>query len=246
MRLGLLPHKAVDLFEHREKRSERFQRQGVGSIAERVFRVRVNLHEDPIGAGSDSQAELGIPIVTSEVAPSPQTFPQDILEEVAFYEPEARTKPSCDAETQTPSLIWPPNEQRDAPLELGWGRLAATTCGWQANESVYVVLKLPDDSSRAADIRAITQTERTGDGYVIGVTYDTSLDDPPGHYVITFDEYGRSIEYSRDILLPSGPRLLWDWDDGAKTNSQLLLYNFAPDERVRLIAYGRTPEHGCR
>ncbi|MFC1878915.1 hypothetical protein ACFLZW_03280 [Chloroflexota bacterium] len=99
------------------------------------------------------------------------------------------------------------------------------SCGWQDQETVNITLTLPDG-------RIVTETAKFE--YPSAVIFEYKphiLEDPPGNYDFVFEGQSGQVEYNIDVKQPIGPRFYWD-DDGT-----LILYNFSPNEKVRIFAY---------
>jgi hypothetical protein len=131
-------------------------------------------------------------------------------------------------------VIWPPGYLWTQTLELGWGRLSAHTCGWGPDEAVRVKLTLPDGTTVSEKAEA---TLAAGEGYGVARTYTTAVDGPEGVYTLQMEGISGTVEYSRPFVAPTGPRLLWERSGGTAGSDDLFLYNFAPSETVRLLAY---------
>lgn len=195
---------------------------------------------EDVPAGDDDEEEgMSVPVETFSISPYHQTTPEDLLQEVMFFGAGGWGGPECYASLQHPTVIWPLDYQQDRPLELVWGVVSAYTCGWQPNELVHVTMEFPDGRSISQDVRATMQLEGLWEGYGVAFDYVTGLNDPPGLYTVVFEGNSGVVEYSRHVIEPSGPRLLWDWDENLNDNGELFLYNFEPNEFIRLCAYKR-------
>jgi hypothetical protein len=108
--------------------------------------------------------------------------------------------------------------------------LGIRVCGWQPEEAVTVTLVYPDTSSESQAVFAELD-EDFEDDFRVDFEHTPDLSDLTGQYTFTFAGESGQVSHIVDVILPTGPRL-YEEDDG-----QLLLYNFAPGERVRLFAY---------
>ena len=95
-------------------------------------------------------------------------------------------------------------------------------------------MTLPDGRSVSREEQALI------DGGVI-LTYGTDLNDPTGSYTLRFE--GKTGEIQCSVYVETESCLFEYWkknkDDEYWSKSKLTLYNFEPNERVRLFAYNR-------
>lgn len=162
-----------------------------------------------------------------EFSPSNHTLPEDVLEEVQISFGGGGAHPCWSGEEyQGPTLL---TDLAESEIELKQ-TLRIYTCGWEPDERVITTLKFPDG-------RSISQTQWADPIlYNIDFEYKTGLSDPLGEYILTFEGKTELIEHSFLLKEVQGARL-YDEDDGT-----LFLYNFQPNEQVRLIAYERSSD----
>ncbi len=101
------------------------------------------------------------------------------------------------------------------------------SCGWKAGEKVRVTIKYPNNRTATQTYTAIGD----GNGFVIS-SFRPSLDDPTGTFQYTFQGNTAKLTGSIKFITPKGAHMYWLGD------SRILLYGFAPNERVTLVAYG--------
>ena len=142
-------------------------------------------------------------------------------------------------------------DEETRPAELG-SYIQFLTCGWQTNESVKARVFIPD--GRIRTIVVTPEELRNG----ISVVFRPLVGAPEGLYRFSFTGEQTTIGYSINVIKPNGPRVYNVtyrnalWLDGlfpvifsaqnapVKKNvyRDLLLYNFEPEERVKVLRYG--------
>lgn len=182
--------------------------------------------------GGSEVVGAGIPVETFSISSSHQTAPEDILKEVMSY--FGQGGPGDEG-------CWGNDESSPAPtssqtryLELG-DSARVSMCGWQADELVDITIWFPDGRTTNGKARA------GSDG---GITYnfDTEPSDPPGLYHLLFEGKSRKVEdFIHFMKPPEGAG--FDHLIG-ENHPCLFLYNFAPNERVRIFVYIYDPKGG--
>ena len=178
----------------------------------------------------------GIPVEKFSISTSHQTMPEDVLREISYY---GMGGPgwSCGGEGPLPvyqnvTVISP---YVDFELEES---VYIHSCGWQSDELVHITIEFPDGRSVSQVVRATEdrRKEFAGDDWVfyygVILTYETDWNDSPGSYTFTLEGDSGKVQHTVHITKPAGPRLHCDYGD-----DKLLLYNFEPNEYVRLFAY---------
>lgn len=150
-------------------------------------------------------------------------LPNDVLQEVSYFSGGGPV--GCE------------NEQYDIPridsAQTSQGELMedihVLTCGWKINESVKVTIDFPNGQTLSSQELALDDNSGST-GFVLGSLTPT-LDDPTGKYRFIFQSNTTTLEWSMTVSQPKGARRRWISD------SELFLYNFRPNEKVRLFAY---------
>ncbi len=170
-----------------------------------------------------------------------KTVPEDVLQDITFYYVQGEAPSDCKYPTRSHSEI--PNYTQ--PEVLGsrssrkvevWGTKRVYTCGWGPDEVVEVTIAYPDGHTESRQVLAEPDANEP-DYYQVLVHHFTPLGSPPGPYTFTFAGESGQVSHVVEFVPRTEPRLYM------KDNKQLLLYNFAPNERVRLFAY-RYEEQG--
>ncbi len=144
--------------------------------------------------------------------------PDDIWEEVKYYVGGAGPSP-CDP-VSSPRIV---EEEICRNHELNdW--ISVSSCGWRDGESVHISLHTPDNTVIEWD------DEVKGETFPFVAGFPTSLSDTPGVYTFTIEGESGTVQETLHVLRPVEPRLYMQ-------EGGLLLYNFQPDEFIRLFAY---------
>jgi hypothetical protein len=170
----------------------------------------------------------GVSNVRFSPSSAEHTPPEDVLQEVQYY--IGGGGPGCSR-----SETWPnASEYRDS-VEI-MDNIGIQSDGWNPNEIVHVTLLFPDGKVLSADVEATFIHGIGEDCYSAFFSYRPLLTDPLGRYVISFSGKAGTANTAFDVKWPSGSRLVG-------IEGGLLLFNFAPGERVRFFAYSRD-DHG--
>ncbi len=126
----------------------------------------------------------------------------------------------CGAATQPSISAEAPNE----PIVELMATLDVLGCNWRAGDAVIVTATLPD--GQTLDFQADVEPDGT-----FKLPFQTALQDAPGKYAFEArGSDGATASAGIEVSAPDGPRM-------RSYGDRLLLYNFNPGERVRLIAY---------
>lgn len=160
-----------------------------------------------------------IPTETFSMSSSHQTPPKDVLREVNFWV-GGSSHGSCyhHQDIAIPTLVYGSDNTELRRKE------SVVTCGWRSDELVHITMEYPNGN--------LIQQDQRSDGFNgTYFMYETDLGDPTGYYTITFEGQSEIVHHSVYVSRPTEPRLYWE-NDG-----ELLLYNFEPNENVRVFAY---------
>jgi hypothetical protein len=182
-----------------------------------------SLTDTPRDDLSDNSEEASS--VTFSITSSEKTPPEDVLQEVGYYEGGGPGS-SCDIEYQVPTVIFPPQEVEFKQIATVY------TCGWQPDELVQITVKLPNgDVLLSQQVRARTDHQSTTASFCsVSFDHKVDIDSPLGSYAYSLDGNSGSVHGSFYVKSPTEPRLYVD-------GSKLTLYAFEPGERIRLFAY---------
>jgi hypothetical protein len=156
-----------------------------------------------------------------------QVAPSDILSEISFGPGGGGGLILCDSNSMgQPGLVF--------SLE---GRLHEWnyfhTCGWKDKELITITIEYPNGEVKQFQDTYYRSSELV---YALPFSFKTDiLRDPVGEYKITFAGESGVLQDALILHRPSEPRLFWNEED------KLILYNFAPQEIVRVFAY--SPSH---
>lgn len=139
-----------------------------------------------------------------------------------------------------PTVLMNPADIADPRLEL-LTVVKVIACGYVNDQRVTVTLNTPDGRRYALPERASNDASSLND---FSYTFRTNLDDSPGRYTLTFTGSSGSASIDIDIPAPDGPRLRVVDRTSNGAGGRLLLYNFAPRERLRLFAYNQAKFEG--
>lgn len=167
-------------------------------------------------------------VVTFSIVSSHKTTPDDVLREVTWFAGGVGGGSICASKVYTrPTIVsvYPLGlASTPAHMELNDGGIWISTCGWGPNESVVTTVQVPDGSSRSE--------KQSAPGSLV-FQLETGLTDPSGPYTVTFEGKSGRVNYPIYVERPTGPRLYW------QDARRMLLYNFSPNEHLRLFAYQR-------
>lgn len=171
------------------------------------------------------------PIATpADVAPSIEPFslstagqvvPDDIFQEIAFFTGGDGGTGCLETFTQ-PTIISVEEEETLHDL------VEIQSCGWQNNERIQIIITFPDGNVVSQE--HTFQPQYTTSQLVFKFKTNV-LTDPPGPYHIVFAGPSGTTETSFQLQEPSGPQFYWNEDN------TLIMYNFQPQEAVRIFAY---------
>jgi uncharacterized protein YraI len=171
-----------------------------------------------------------VPIVKFVRASSETTPPEDVLKEIAIFEPGGGGGGGCGSSQvdDRPSIVVPTEYDRQSEQRRDLGAsVFIFTCGWEVGEVVNVTVKSPDGKSTSY------QEKQTGSAeYPAGVshTLNTKPNDPAGVYTVTFEGKRGRLNYSVTYSPPASPKVY-------REDNKLWLYGFEPNELVRILLY---------
>lgn len=148
---------------------------------------------------------------------SNRLVPDDVLEEISFFG-QAGGGEFCTA----PHASWPFFEHSTDISESN-GRIVIRACIANQNEEVLIEMTKPDGA-------VVSETDPGG---TVWFSYGVTLQDPLGSYRVVLRSGPEEIAHATHVVEPEGPRLY-------TLSDQLVLYNFAPNERVRMLAFAPT------
>jgi hypothetical protein len=196
-------------------------------------RTQTNPEFTPAGpASSDTNTSSNIqPTATPSkiefrLTSSNHTIPADVLQEVRVWVGGGNVISGCLDNPPSPILFAGENT-------VEWGNLMGVLlCGLKPEETVQSTIIRPDGRSTTQDLHA------RDDGGV-SFEYWPALDDLPGQYRFVLDGTSAHVESVTYLVLPTEPRMYYRVNEEA-----LLLYNFLPNERVKILAYKRSGKEG--
>lgn len=106
----------------------------------------------------------------------------------------------------------------------------AISCGWDEGMNVQISLSLPDAEP------LIEKNEIASSYGDVGLYYDIPLNTQPGEYELKFIGRSETVETLIKIIQSEEPRLY-------QIDNQLILFNFLPNENVRLLIYTGTNDY---
>ena len=160
---------------------------------------------------------------------TPVNPPGDVLREVVYSGGQGGTGgftwPECTAGKSGVYLL------PDASyLEGEWKEyITFYFCGWEPKENVSYVVK--DQTGEAISNETYSANSEGG----VSIYYKIDINAIPGIYTIEISGNSGSVQTQFKIMAPAIPRLYQEAD-------RLLLYNFKPEERIRLLVYKPAPE----
>jgi hypothetical protein len=186
---------------------------------------------------SAALAGAGTPTPTSTPTPRSAVFspatanklnPGDILQEL-FYPYGAGggsdDDPCYGKPVNVPSLI---KDSITGDQEL-FTPITLDSCGWQGGEKVDIQVHYPN--GRVVKDQREVPIHSTDSPAYLGYWFMTAWGDPAGLYRVTFHGPSGEVVANIKILRPLAPRVVM------MEQTDLLLYHFSPNEKVRLIAY---------
>lgn len=177
----------------------------------------------PGDEGRATYIQLDSPSQSFSVEDANNTTPEDVLREVSFS-PDAGGGGSC-GDIQD-SFQHPTIMLFDDVEYLEWREDASIyVCGWQPDELVSHTVESTDEEI------VFEELLRAGSDGGIYTSYAPGLNTPEGLYAIKFEGESGSVTRSVYVERPTEPRLYIEGED------KLILYNFRPDEHVRVFAY---------
>lgn len=119
------------------------------------------------------------------------------------------------------------------------------SCGWQPGETVQVTAQYPSGKTLASfKVQAGEEGSQNGSPGKISLAYQPHIDDPTGKYTFTLTSKSGAVATTVLVTRPGGARLYhltdnpWKPEKGMRgKRNTLLLWGFAPGEKVRLIVY---------
>ncbi|MCB0916617.1 MAG: hypothetical protein KDC23_13095 [Actinobacteria bacterium] len=165
---------------------------------------------------------------TFSLSSASNTIPEDILPEIRFFSGGAGGGSICEHnQQQYGAFVLDRILLGTKALELGH-QVKIGLCGGPKKDT-DVVIELPTGEVRHATAQYWGETNAASEALLV---FYTSIDDPPGTYIFDFPELPTPSQLRLSIEAPTGPRLLLDHHE-----QQIRLYNFSPNELVRLVAY---------
>ena len=177
-------------------------------------------------------------------------IPNDIMKEVAFFIAGGGEIVDECLYSEDP-IIWEArsvygdlSSYGDAPPVVAkLGTISIYTCDWQNGESITVTILYPDgrEDTHAyiypPTISRNVVTASTAQTYLNPITYNYMQEfftpqpgDPTGTYEIQFEGETQTLTLAFEVVEPEEPVVL------LTENAEFILYNFMPQEHVRLIA----------
>jgi len=118
------------------------------------------------------------------------------------------------------------------PVEMMEG-IVLGVCGLSEGDSVTTNIHFPN--GKVESQKGVVKSNVIGE---VANSYDLSyvvgLDQPAGPYRFEFQTSKGTAEATLDVIAPDGPQLYVDMEP---TKSDLILYNFKPNEKVRILIY---------
>lgn len=163
-----------------------------------------------------------------------RTAPADVDQEVSYGGLGGGTNTCFES---APSYTSPVIESVSKNIELL--RMAGIiTCGWKNKEYIELTLRDPDGRVKKEIVRTVLEkngmpenTATFSQTYYAQFNFTLGSDDPVGKYMVTITGPDGKLQDTLDVKKPDGPLL------SRVSDQELILYGFAPNETVRLIAY---------
>ena len=105
-------------------------------------------------------------------------------------------------------------------------------CGWMEGEQVDLQIQYPNGKVVQKKLTAEIDSETDGEAIYTYFEFKPKWTDPTGTYRLTFNGSSGQVTTAVSVFRPSAPRVV------VFENHSMLLYRFAPNENVRLFAYG--------
>jgi hypothetical protein len=189
-------------------------------------------HPTPTGNWQITPTNSPQPNVASSVEFSidsaSKELPADLMDEIIYfigaccgesYDPSGNSNDPCeDAPRNVPSFKREPNTE----ICL-YCRYYVSTCGWDPNENIRVIVQLKDGES----ITITGQSDRYG---YFSYSLSPTADDLPGEYSVEISGKTGRLKTTFSKIAPTETGSFLDKD-------LLVLYNFVALEKIRLIIY---------
>lgn len=199
----------------------------------------------PIAAGDTAAAPTALPpdtptaavpteAPTAEVTVDPdlpavfslpgasQELPENMMEELMFFGGAGGGYDPCENAPQGTLSVPEP----DTPVVI-FGSASeekcVVVCGWKPEDAVQITLTAPDSSM-------IDYPGQVLYGGTVFFCPEFRVDDPLGSYQLRAEGESGEIETRFEVVRPEKPTL-------TEREGELILYAFAPDEKVRVFAY---------
>ena len=101
-------------------------------------------------------------------------------------------------------------------------------CGWKTNEKIELTISKPDGKRISVQLTSQSQSSNI---YYAKYSLTPQLNEKTGEYSYRFQGSSGAVSSRFTVYKPSGARLYW------LTSSQMMLYQFKANERVRVFAY---------
>lgn len=178
---------------------------------------------EPTAAPQTPNIRLDGPAATFSLEDAGRDLPPGILRETHYsVAGGGDSGHPCDAQQQEPSVV-------EFPSTTEWlVQVYTKVCGWAVDEPVQFSVLLP--SGEVVDEGTLVATADYIDGAYVAVRYPPELGAPLGIYTMRFSGPSGTVEQPFEVALPVGPRV-YVHDD------RIVLFQFAPQETVRLYAY---------
>lgn len=163
------------------------------------------------------------------------TNPDSVLKEIVFGTAGGGgSSVQCAAVKTDKPVILPVLEESPINVEF-LVEFPIISCGWDAGEDIQVTIKMPDGKTRTDKIKAdsdkISESNRSRRAFF---KYKTEWGEPLGVYEFVFSGRNSSVKHLVKINRSTEPRVIL-----RPNTNRLLLYNFNPNENVRLYVYKR-------
>jgi hypothetical protein len=147
-----------------------------------------------------------------------QVPPEDVLGEVTYFSGGGWGS-VCEGATNPTLVILPSSSTTHEWM----ASIYFESCGWKSDETVTVTVIFPDSSRMSEDL--------TAGGGTILYEIKPTRSMPPGKYTIRVEGVSGHVEDTTTVIVPSPPRMY------SIEENWLVLYNFSPNEEIRLFAY---------
>jgi hypothetical protein len=200
--------------------------------------------------GSTAYPKVNFPTVTppAQETSAPQQFsvstsnhsqPEDVIQEVAFGGAGAGDGGPSECFQNHSSYSGPVVEISPADGEI-MEPAGILTCGWQHPEELDLTIGLPNGTVRHEAVQSIPDGE-AGLTNKVWIFYNPRWNDPSGEYTFTLKGADGKIETSLNFRQPNGARVYLFGDvDSPTAFHDVILYQFSPNEKIRLFAFEAT------